>query len=208
MRVALFSCFIGIVLVSSLAAAPVFRTEPPGQPPTTHQVWTFDDSDDPAPPEIDNNTYGLASIDIDPIGQYVIDPGWYAEYLGRLGVWHGNMVDLYITIPNRLEPDDYKEIWIEIGGRGDIVANAVLDPPAGATLLEQSELPDGLTGWEIFTIGWYIEPNPAEETIYLSILDSGADIDYIIIDTICIPEPATIFLLGLGGLLIGRKYRA
>ena len=39
---------------------------------------------------------------------------------------------------------------------------------------------------------------PAECTTY---------IDELVIDTICVPEPATIFLLGLGGMALLRKRR-
>ena len=53
-------------------------------------------------------------------------------------------------------------------------------------------------GWLILTKGWRIEPNPQSEEIYLEIFDSGADINYLIVNTICIPEPATVMLLALG----------
>ena len=44
-----------------------------------------------------------------------------------------------------------------------------------------------------------------EETIILPFYDSGADIDYATIDTICVPEPATLCLLAFGGLALLKK---
>ena len=70
--------------------------------------------------------------------------------------------------------------------------------------------------------GWYtdvwnlqIQPNPPSEFIYVNftngLLGVGelplypAYLDQVVIDTICVPEPATIGLLGLGVLAFLRK---
>lgn len=44
-----------------------------------------------------------------------------------------------------------------------------------------------------------IEPNTEIEVIHFLRKDSGADVDYIIVDTICAPEPTTPAILALGG---------
>ena len=47
-----------------------------------------------------------------------------------------------------------------------------------------------------------IEPNPAFEIVRI---DGAVMVDEIVIDTICIPEPASLALLGLGGLALMRR---
>ena len=173
-------------------------------PATTYQEWHFDTPANPALPEVDLNDYGTASIDISAQGDVHGAAGYYDEWLGRLGVWHADITQLTITVPNNPIPNEYKEVWVEVGFRGNLVEWGILDPPAGATLLGSTVNAAG-GGWQVLNIGWEIRPNPDSETIFLEFWDSGADVDYVIVDTICVPEPTTICLLGLGGLALLRK---
>jgi hypothetical protein len=213
-----------MVVVSGVAVgSPDWRTDPLGSPPTTYQEWTFDDADNPAAPEVSDNSYGTAIAVIDPIGYTEGNaPGWYASYMGRNGVWVGNMTTITLTIPNKPDLNLYKEIWVEVGCRGHLppqVPDDVITPAQGFSLGEGYSVltPQGSdvedlgfsfttfqSGWRKLVFGLRIYPNPALETISFTLLNSGADIDYIIVDTICIPEPATLALLVLGGLLCRR----
>lgn len=198
-----------VLLMFSAAAlgVPTWRTSPAGQPPTTYQQWTFDSNDSiDVVPEVSANTYGTATADIEVSGDVSGIAGWKDTWLGRDGVWHGDLTKIWLTIPNRDVPDDYKEIWIEVGFRGFLIDSAILDPTTGITALGSTvdELQDG---WKTLTIGWRIEPNPVEETVYLAFEDSGADLDYVIVDTICIPEPATLLLLLTGVAAYRHKAR-
>ena len=60
------------------------------------------------------------------------------------------------------------------------------------------------SGWYESTYTWEIYPNPFDEwfTIAGDIL-----VDEIVIDTWCIPEPATLALLLIGGLALLRRRR-
>ena len=57
--------------------------------------------------------------------------------------------------------------------------------------------------WQVMTVNWHIEPNPQYETIHFGFAGTGGDIDYIIVDTICIPAPTAILLGSIGVLLVG-----
>jgi hypothetical protein len=183
----------------------------------TSQTWTFDDADNPAIPEISNNPYGTAEASIIVTGVSCgAAPGWYASFLGRQGVWASEETTATLWIPNSQVPNPYKDIWLTMGFRADLTktdAEVIATVPT-ATDIEQlgwviTPTYDqwGYTdGWYVLTAHWRIYPNPASETIFIKIHDSGADIDYITVVTECIPEPATVGLLSLGVLgLIRRK---
>jgi hypothetical protein len=196
-------CFIAVC--GNVRGSPSWRTNPPGLSPTTYQKWTFDTPVNPALPEINNNSFGIAMAAVTVNGIVHTDPpGWYDEYLGRTGVWHAERTEVMLEIPNQPIQNLYKEIWVEVGCRGDLVGYSILNPQVGVTSLGYSMVSAG-QGWEVLTFGFRIEPNPNSETIWFALQDSGADVDYIIVDTICAPEPATLLILGLGGLLIRKK---
>jgi hypothetical protein len=198
-------CFIAVSV--SVSGSPSWRTDPPGLPPTTYQMWTFDDDDTLALPEISSNSYGMAEANIIVSGTVHTDlPGWYDTYLGRPGVWHGDLADVTLTIPNQPIPNLYKEVWMEVGCRGIFLGCDVISPQAGVTSLGWSLVSAG-QGWETLVFGFRIEPNPDLEVIHFLLKNSGADVDYIIVDTICIPEPTALALLAVGGMLIRKKVR-
>lgn len=168
-------------------------------------MWTFDTPLNPASPEIDNNAFGPAIATVTATGIVHTDPpGWYDEYLGRSGVWHADRTEAVLEIPNQPIPNLYKEIWVEVGCRGDLIGYSVLNPQVGVIDLGYTLVSAG-EGWEILTFGFRIEPNPPFEAIWFALQDSGADIDYIIVDTICTPEPITLMILAAGYLLIRKK---
>ena len=203
---------MSIVFANTTLAAPIWRTDPPGQATTTYQEWTFDTDPigwqmgDPPPvlnPEVDLNTYGDPTATLVLIGD--LFPGWLELGLDRQGVWFSDDMGITLDIPNSDIVNEYKEIWIELGYKGDF-DGASINTENGETItdLGHTIVPDG-GQWNILTIGWLIEPNPTSETIHFDLSDSGVYLNYIIVDTICIPEPTTLLLLGLGCLGLIRK---
>ncbi len=176
-------------------------------PGAAYAEWGFDTGDNPATPENYDGPDGADPPEaaITATGDVYGTAGWKESgFLGRDGVWHGDLTEISLVMPNYPLPNEFKEIWVEVGFRGFLIDWGIDDPTSGVTFLGQNVefLPDG---WKVLNIGWQIVPNPASETIYMMFEDSGADIDYVTVDTICIPEPLSIFLLGLGALALRRR---
>jgi len=191
-----------------IAAGPVAAT--PLQSGETYQEWAFDDNSNPSIPEIDLNPYGPASAII--AGSASGPPAvWAAELLGRGGVWQGEqLVDITIEIPNQMIPNPYKEIRLEIGFIGDLAGFSVFPIPFGGSVelvSQEVEVVDDVTGWKKLTAMYVIEPNPDREAICYGFAGAPSAVDYVIVKTICVPEPLTISMLGLGGLMLARRRR-
>ncbi len=196
--------FILVVAVMIAAGPAATAGLLPGE---TQQGWAFGDNSNPAIPEIDLNPYGTATAII--TGS--VSPVWAAELLGRDGVWHAEqMLDITLDIPNQMIPNPYKEIRLEIGFIGDLADFSVLPIPFGGSVERVSqavEVVDPTNGWKKLTAMYIIEPNPDREVVYYSFAAGVAAVDYVIVNTICVPEPMTISLLGLGGLILARRRR-
>ncbi|HLB75283.1 MAG TPA: hypothetical protein VJJ98_14780 [Sedimentisphaerales bacterium] len=197
------------LLVCTLLGGPVFAVPSlgwtRGDPGSTYQVWTFDDNDNhPALPELDRNPYGTPEAAIS-------GGGWFTSYFGRSGVWGSpGALEISLYIPNREVRSEWKEIWIEIGYKGGIPELSVYPIPDGDSvelIYQHKVLVDEDNRWWKAIYVWHIEPNPDAEIIFISA--AGTGIDYIKVDTMCIPAPGAILLGGIGVGLVGwlRKRR-
>ena len=197
-----------VVLGVLLIASPAFAiTLGPGE---SHQEWNFDDNDNPAIPEVDLNPYGSATATI--VGSAAgPPPEWVATLLDRDGVWKAEgLADLTLDIPNQMVRNPYKEIYLEIGFIGELEAFSVFPTPFGGKVeLEEQvvEVVDPTNGWKRLTAWYRIEPNPDSESVCYSFSADVAAVDYVIVNTVCVPEPLTIALFGLGGLVMRRCKR-
>ncbi|MCK4342174.1 MAG: PEP-CTERM sorting domain-containing protein [Phycisphaerae bacterium] len=187
-------------------------TNPPtwrGDELTTYQYWEFNTSDNPlAPDNPGGNPYGDVQATV--TGNFPFTQ-WLDTHEGYQGVWQFEDYIL-LEIPNNPAPNDYKEVWIQITYYAEEAANPeILSVPAlsgEVQVLEKTELPlqpgATLTYWHA-TYLLTIEPNPDFETIYIMPRDCTAWVDELIVDTICIPEPSSIVLLAVAGLLLRRR---
>ena len=137
------------------------------------------------------------------------DPVWQAD--------HKNLL-----VDNQEFPDWIKHIWVEVEWISMLGMPAV--PPdirlgvAGSVVTFPPVPTASGMGW---TWHWTVDPQPPCE--FIQFPDTGywhlgqivneqepyyAGVDIVEIGTLCIPEPVTICLLGLGGLLLRRRKSA
>jgi len=161
--------------------------------------WRFDTPDPNPLPDVVVNPYGMPTTQIYPgVGQ-----AWWPDLNGKIGVWPLSG-EIWIEIPNNPVPNPLKEIYIQLTWEEQAPGNKPIvqttEPYAEAGLLLQETPLDGLWMHSIYTI--QLLPNPAFEMILIS---GGIDVDQLVIDTICIPEPASLMLLVIGSLALVRR---
>jgi hypothetical protein len=190
---------------------PVWR----GSSNSTFQIWEFANDHSPADLStgwINPNGTPTATIQ-DPFE--MVD--WLVDYNAggseiEYGIWKLYAGKLLLEIPNtdNTAPDSSKEIWMQItyydptgvGGNLPVVA---VPSYTTLTLVNRTELPSNFLH-DTYKI--IIEPNPSIETIKISPIQCQLYVDEIIVDTICVPEPATIAIFALGSLMFVRRRRS
>ena len=195
---------ISLCLLIGVSTALADDLNPPpwwGGPGTTWQGWEFT-TPDPGPIAPDFGDY-LTST------QLTVTPGPGMEWIdmdpsGRQGIWPlSGQIDVVVDNWPELNPE--KWIWVQITwrpqdpGEEPIFTDIFPEPGLPPELVDEIQLADG---WIHSTYEWKLDFNPTEEWITIG---GTIDVDELVVDTWCIPEPATIMLLGLGSLLLCRR---
>jgi hypothetical protein len=130
-------------------------------------------------------------------------PGYPLVWDGQQTAMIGNLIFVDIKIPNYPNGNPLKEIWVDLGLQyGAVVGATVI---AGDAEYKYEAL-QGPGPRESADFGFKIYPNPDWEDLHLVIqgIDGArAMLDYVHIDTICIPAPGALLLAGLGAGVVG-----
>ncbi len=214
--------FALIFLSSEALADDLFPPDWRGQPNTLRAQWLTWDHDYPGP--ILPWWWGFTPPTLDHPVAWAENATRLLEFGGGLNVLeiHGDD-GLIFEIDNYNEQGPQKHIRVQITYYYDppgIPAGTFGQPTAfdvtpwydrtpgqdqliPAVVADKSD-PDP-NGWITAAYDFTIEPNPDKEYIGLKFSSYPAYVDQVVIDTWCVPEPATLALL-LGGLaLLNRK---
>ena len=210
-RVLAFLVVVALVAPAALADDLIAPPWERGAPGTTFQEWDSWET-------IGSGTYVADNYDNDYGIPYIVDPYEagvvYAEYLGRQDVMvidDGSWLEMYIDNTPDAGPDTWKDIYLQITWHWDGTPDIpdVWYPSTGSTIEITDEWYfDDPEGWWYTRYHIHIEPNPDQEEIDFWPADGwNLVIDQIVVDTICIPEPASLALFAFGGLALLRRKR-
>lgn len=206
MKTKLVAVLAGLMMLAPVAMAddlnpPTWR----GLPGTTWQGWEYSTDIQNPLPDFGDNPMGVPTT--------FVQPGfsqWWEDVLdGRQGVWPLSGT-INVEIPNYPDLNPEKLIWIQLTWKPQVVGDYSLDVRATPEALGQwvdavpvaeIPLPDG---WTHTTFEIVLPYNPVWETVYVA---GTVFVDELVIDTYCVPEPATMSALALGALAMIRRRR-
>jgi len=204
-KLKLLTLCLAVILAAGSTSFAALELEVPewrGDDGSTFQQWSFsNDSLEPLPDDPFDNDYGPPELSVRPM------PG--ADWRSDTGAWPlSGQIDVYI--PNRPQPNDKKEILLQVIWKTEDLdpSRTMPDQPWVAVLpfsqMDMSRNDTTEAGWTLSVFRINLYPNPPEEWFTIK---GDIIVDHLAIDTRCLPEPATVALLGLGALVVFRRKR-
>jgi len=203
------------IAICALMATPALAnpTGPPDSRPdlstwtggsTTHNYWTFSGDHVSV---IANNSANAEPEELIPadIGNtfaaIAADPGTLS-WIGNNddGTFLGNNITVNLKLYNYRNDNAYKLIWVDVGYMGSGLHITGISAVDGGALTYDSFI---LPGQGAADFGIRIVPNPYWEEIEFTILGGAVSLDYIHVDTVCVPAPGAILLGSIGVAFVG-----
>lgn len=175
---------------------------------TTFQVWEY--AEDPYSAPLYDNEWGMPEVMFLNATPQIAPGPHLDDATGEpieIWTWH---VDgpggIDILVQNDPRPNDRKVIWVQVTADKSPGPNPPSSNPPGTTTLPVPvwQLPN--SPWYVYTARIDIPFNPEFEIIHYDFPES-TNISEIVVDTICVPEPATLSLIVLGGAALVRRRR-
>ncbi len=209
LRSRLLLAVIGASLPATLALGDDL-TPPPWRygPDTTFQHWDFSSGAGGGAPD------GAAPFN--PYGTPILTPSDPANFLPsfdpRKDVWAVNDFDpLHFFIPNDNEPENHKELWLQVTFLSPAVLHMgiAVSAPSGVFTLASSQLTQLPDGWIHELAIYTIDGCPEYETIDLTppILGTTVFVDQVVVDTRCFPVPAPAAATPMLAALLATRRR-
>lgn len=208
---AIIVCAAGGAVLADDFQPPSWR----GAPGSSWAKWEFNDAGAPVAFPPNSGFYSAPDAGYTPFGTPTLEarPGggqsWQGTWAGRPGVWQLSG-ELILDIPNNPVGNEYKDIQLQLTwhpqAQGnmpvtEVSLNSSLDPSTPMMLVSTTSA-GGDWFHSVYSLRLY--PNPSHEWMLIT---AGIDVDEVVVDTICVPEPASLAVLGLGALAITRRRR-
>lgn len=176
---------------------------------STFQHWGFN-----TPPSPNGQLPDSGSLQNPPLGAsplfYLGNAEWLPAWEGRNGVvCLGPNTPIHFLIPNiEMPPPRYKEVWIQVTWWSATPTTNVTYPggPGNTGTVGPTQPLGG--GWNHTTVTVALDRCPPMlDVSLLNLTTAPIYLDQVVVDTRCVPEPASMTALGMGLAVLLRRKR-